>query len=130
MCDHKCRGFVTEPLCILFLITVHARASVFIGERVPDAQFFVFSDDPIWVQENLRLDFPMTCVSLNNADTAHEDLRLMSACQHHIIANSSFSWWGAWLNPNPKKVVVAPIKWANDPALNYPERLPSSWHRM
>lgn len=121
---------MTTPPCILFLITVDARASAFIGARVPNAQLFVFSDDPVWVQENLRLDYPLTCVSLNTADTAYEDLRLMSACKHHIIANSSFSWWGAWLNPNPEKVVMAPTKWANDPALNYPERLPALWYRM
>ena len=64
-----------------------------------------------WVAENLRLDFPTVLVSQPGTLPAYEDLRLMSWCAHNIIANSSFSWWGAWLNPNPDKIVVAPTRW-------------------
>ena len=77
-----------------------------IAERIGSPSFFVFSDDPDWVRDNLLYDYPMTFVTHNDASKNYEDLRLMSMCQHNIIANSSFSWWGAWLNRNPNKIVL------------------------
>lgn len=88
---------------------------------------FVFSDDPVWARENLRLDCEMTLVDVNDALSAHDDLRLMASCRHHIIANSTFSWWGAWLDPRPDKVVVAPRQWFSDSRLQNPDILPTSW---
>lgn len=76
-----------------------------------DATFFIFSDDIPWAKENLNITSPKIFINHNTEKTDYEDLRLMSLCQHHIIANSSFSWWGAWLNPNKKKMVIAPKKW-------------------
>ncbi len=73
--------------------------------------FFVFSDDVSFAKDWLRGDPRFTVVDHNNEDTAHEDLRLMSLCRHHIIANSTFSWWGAWLNPRSDKRVIAPARW-------------------
>jgi hypothetical protein len=54
----------------------------------------------------------------------------MSACKHNIIANSSFSWWGAWLNPNPDKIVIAPKKWLNDPKIDTRDVTPKEWIRI
>ena len=54
----------------------------------------------------------------------------MSACRHHIIANSTFSWWGAWLNPSPDKIVVAPQRWFADPKIDNPDIIPEGWHRV
>jgi hypothetical protein len=75
--------------------------------------FFIFSDDPDWVRNNMSFSCPATLVEHGEdklcADI--EDLRLMSQCKHHIIANSSFSWWGAWLNPRSDKMVFAPRQW-------------------
>ncbi len=86
-----------------------------IADSNPRPHFFVFSDEPEWVAENLRLDHPMTVVTGNDARHNYEDLRLMILCRHHVIANSSFSWWGAWLDANPEKTVIAPARWfAND----------------
>lgn len=82
-----------------------------IAERVGQPNFFVFSDDVPWVRENLRIDYPCVYVDHNQGAESYNDMRLMSMCKHHIIANSSFSWWGVWLNPNPDKIVVAPRKW-------------------
>jgi Glycosyl transferase family 11 len=77
----------------------------------PNAKFYVFSDDMNWVRASLPIAAPVEYVDLNGPDEPHEDLRLMSRCRHHIIANSSLSWWGAWLNPSPGKVVIAPRQW-------------------
>ena len=88
----------------------YQRASHFIGHRQSDLHFFIFSDDIIWARQNLRLPFPSYFVR----STDSEDLQLMSLCKYNIIANSSFSWWGAWLNNNPEKIVVAPARWFAD----------------
>ncbi|WP_083305095.1 alpha-1,2-fucosyltransferase [Moorena producens] len=101
-----------------------------IAKEVLHPHFFVFSDHPIWVKENLCLDYPMTFVTHNNHLRDYEDLWLMSHCQHHIIANSSFSWWAAWLNPNLNKKVFAPKKWFNDPRLDTRDLLPDNWIKV
>lgn len=92
-------------------LSYYERAASFLGERVKQPVFFIFSDDLNWVRDNLRLPFPCVYVGHNSASMAVQDLRLMSLCRHHIIANSSFSWWGAWLNPSPEKIVVRPQTW-------------------
>jgi Glycosyl transferase family 11 len=93
-------------------------------------EFFVFSDDLEFARQNLPAGAPMHLVSHNDGWTAYQDLRLMAACQHHIIANSSFSWWGAWMNPNPEKVVIAPKYWMNSPDSYYPELFPAGWRLL
>lgn len=98
--------------------------------KVKDPHFFVFSDDPEWCKENLKFDFPTTYVDHNSADKGYEDMRLMSNCQHHIVANSSFSWWGAWLDPNPDKLVYAPKNWFKDSSINTSDLVPATWKRL
>ncbi len=75
-----------------------------------EVELFVFSDDIAWTRENIRYDVPTVYVDWN-AGRDYEDFRLMSACRALIIANSTFSWWAGWLNPDPDKVVVAPKVW-------------------
>ncbi|MFZ6027456.1 MAG: alpha-1,2-fucosyltransferase [Chloroflexota bacterium] len=101
-----------------------------VTSKVMAPHFYVFSDDPVWVRENLHIEQPVTFISNNSPDQAHEDLHLMSLCQHHIIANSSFSWWGAWLNPNPDKIVMAPQRWYNDPNKDTRYLLPETWVKV
>lgn len=96
---------------------------------VSDPTFFVFSDDIAFCRKNLPAGPRYVFVDHNSQTEAHEDLRLMSACRNHIMANSSFSWWGAWLNPNPDKIVLAPNRWL-DPAVPHPDLLPPSWERI
>ncbi|MDG1143402.1 MAG: alpha-1,2-fucosyltransferase, partial [Burkholderiales bacterium] len=105
-------------------LNYYVRAAAFVAERVDDPVIYVFSDDPIWVAQNLKLPFEVHFVDHNDGSMAHEDLRLMASCKHHIIANSSFSWWGAWLNPLKDKVVVAPTRWFVDPKKSNPDILP------
>ncbi len=79
-----------------------------------------------WVKGNLKMDMPHQYIDHNKGAESYNDMRLMSLCRHHIIANSSFSWWGAWLNPNPDKIVVAPRRWfAND--TNVADLFPAAW---
>jgi hypothetical protein len=101
-----------------------------IAKRVNDPHFFVFGDDFAWAKENLQFNHPTTFVSHNAAARDFEDLRLMSMCRHNITANSSFSWWGAWLNSNPDKIVLAPLRWLNDPRYDTRDLLPESWIRV
>lgn len=72
---------------------------------------YIFSDDCEWVKKNIRLHTPYTVVDINSTKEAHWDLLLMSSCEHFIIANSSLSWWGAWLGTSNNKRVIAPKKW-------------------
>lgn len=98
-------------------------------ERVDSPKFFIFSDDPDWTRENLYINAPTEYVNHNGADSAFQDLKLMSLCQHQIIANSSFSWWGAWLNSNHNKIVVAPKIWFLD-ARDTSGITPESWVKI
>jgi hypothetical protein len=111
-------GLISKEYCLT--------AVNYIRERVPDVHFFVFSDEPEWCKENFT---GMTIVDCNpmsgtvNSDGSVtrgkpgrevEDLYLMSLCEHGIVSNSSFSWWGAWLNPREEKqdrIIVAPKAW-------------------
>lgn len=83
-----------------------------------ESSFFLFSNDPEWVREwvnaNYRGDNRFVIIEGTQEETGYLDLFLMSRCKNHIIANSSFSWWGAWLDENPRKRVIAPAKWANN----------------
>jgi hypothetical protein len=90
----------------------------------------VFSDEPDWAKNNLKLHFPMTIVYHNHPDNPHEDLRLISQCKHHVISNSSFGWWGAWLNPDKGKKVLAPQKWFRDATKDTSTLIPSDWVRL
>jgi hypothetical protein len=91
---------------------------------------YVFSDDPGWARANLDLGVETVVLGHNGPMQHYEDLRLMAACRHHVAANSTFSWWGAWLDPAVDKIVVAPARWfATDDLVN-PDILPAGWIRM
>lgn len=122
------RTNATHGTCTL---DYYARAAELIaGKMATKPVIFTFSDDPAWVRENLVLPYEMRVMKHNDSDHNYEDLRLMSACRHHIIANSSFSWWGAWLNPSPDKMVVSPARWFADPAMVNDDIWPESWIRL
>ncbi|NBB19423.1 alpha-1,2-fucosyltransferase [Runella sp. CRIBMP] len=102
-------------------------AMEYLTKRISNPVFFVFSDDIEWAKANIHFDFSTQYVVGNSAQ---EDLLLMASCQHHIIANSTFSWWGAWLNPHPDKIVIAPQKWFSTERFDTKDLLPESWIRL
>lgn len=97
------------------------------AKKISDPHFYIFSDDPAWVKQNLVINYPHTYVTLNQGIKDFSDLWLMSLCPHHIIANSSFSWWGAWLGTNVSKITIAPSRWANTPSRDVCDIIPDGW---
>jgi len=108
----------------------YERAVEFLNEKLDSYRLYVFSDEPDWVRANMQFDSSTTYVSWNRGADSFEDMRLMSHCKHNVIANSSFSWWGAWLNPSPQKVVIAPAKWFGTLPHDTSDLVPSSWIRL
>ena len=105
-------------------------AAKLINKLVGSPRFYLFSDDIEWCQKNLRFGNDMVYISNNKGLKSYEDMRLMAACKHNIIANSSFSWWGAWLNQNSNKQVYAPKKWANKQSLKNNDLIPETWIKL
>jgi hypothetical protein len=108
----------------------YASAIKFISKKVERPHFFVFSDDINWVENNFKINYPCTYINQNFSNESYNDLRLMSLCQHNIIANSSFSWWGAWLNCNSEKIVIAPKKWFANSDKRCDDLIPEKWVRL
>lgn len=108
----------------------YKQAMKIIEEKVQKPTYYIFSDDPSWSKTNIKSKHKIVYISHNQSREAHEDIRLMSQCQHNIIANSSFSWWGAWLNQNKDKIVIAPKRWLADMSVDTSDRLPSTWKRI
>lgn len=109
-------------------IKYYRNAIEYIEKQVENPVFYVFSDDLSWVRQNIRMDVNMVYVDINDGNSAEFDLELMKNCKHNIIANSSFSWWGAWLNQNENKIVISPNKWVSY-IDNLDDLLPSRWIR-
>jgi hypothetical protein len=95
--------------------------------RVGECRFLAFSDDHEWVRQELAGDLGLEVVS---ADLPRHELALMTRCTHHIVANSSFSWWGAWLGERTDSVVVAPARWFTDARIDTTDVVPARWERI
>jgi len=113
----------------LCTLEYYRKAIAYMAERVQSPTLFIFSDDPDWTKAHLKSPFPTHYVDHNPPEKAFQDLRLMSLCRHHILANSSFSWWGAWLSRSADGLVIAPERWyaVDRPT---PDLIPSRWIRM
>ncbi len=135
VCIHVRRGdYVSDPktsrsigVCSL---DYYYKSLDHIMSKVEKPHFFIFSNDPDWTQRHIKIDAPTTYVCHNPSDMGFEDLRLMTFCKHFIIANSSFSWWGAWLSSNKQKTVIAPAQWFKGQQYNDEDRLPKEWIRL
>ena len=93
-------------------------------------KYFIFTDDPSWVTDNFVLDHSYFIVAVNKGTKSFYDMHLMSLCKSNIIANSSFSWWGAWLNNKKDKLVYAPKNWFNDKSICTNDLIPNSWNTI
>ncbi|MBQ9377901.1 MAG: alpha-1,2-fucosyltransferase [Schwartzia sp.] len=92
-----------------------------------EMNLFIFTNDIPWVRANFLFDAPMLFVDANDENNGYKDMYLMSLCNHHIIANSTFSWWSAWLNRNPDKIVITPRKWFKKEDMNHDDLAPDDW---
>lgn len=102
-----------------------------IASSISNPTFYFFSDDIEWAEATFKgLTFECKFVANNTGKNSFEDMRLMSNCKHNIIANSSFSWWGAWLNQNPEKIVVAPERWFSKKEIDTSDLIPSEWVKL
>lgn len=103
------------------------RAIAYIRFHLENPHFFIFSDDKEWVKENMAGD-DVTIVDHNYGTDSWQDMYLMSQCKHQILANSSFSWWSAFLNVNEGKIIVAPKRWWAP--FEHDDVVPDSWIRL
>ena len=107
---HIRRGdYLTGGNAVLPLDYYH-QSIAFIGKKVNQPHYFIFSDDIDWAMKNIQVTAG-EFVDWNFASNSFIDMQLMSECKHNIIANSTFSWWGAWLNSNSTKIVISPAQW-------------------
>lgn len=135
ICMHIRRGdYVADPTANAFhglcSLDYYHRGLQDVANSLARPECFVFSDDPAWVRQNLKLNVPATFIDIHGPYEAHEDLRLMSACHSYVIANSSMSWWGAWLGRRAGKRVVAPRQWFRAPNLDASDLIPDDWVRL
>jgi len=131
---HVRRGdYVSDPknsnIMHICSLEYYRQAINHIVKRIEQPVFYIFSDDMAWVKEHLSIEFPCVYIDHNSGSESYRDMQLMSLCKHHVIANSSFSWWGAWLNANPEKTVIAPKNWFRN-GNNDSDLIPDEWIRI
>lgn len=107
-------------------VDYYRRAIDLVRHGCPQCRFIVFSDDPEWARAELPLDASAVFVT-GNEQNPEQDLALMSACKHHILANSSFSWWAGWLGYSPEQIVIAPAPWYASSKLDARDLAVSRW---
>ncbi len=132
---HVRRGdYITNPAAARFHGTCsrdyYRKAVGILLQHHPDSRLIVFSDDPAWCLEHLDIGQPFRLAADFGLRSPAEELMMISCCAHQIIANSSFSWWGAWLNKSPHKMVIAPSRWFADTRIYTGDLVPGSWVRL
>ena len=108
----------------------YRRCMAIVSEKVGAPRFVVFTDDPAWARGNMDVPRGTAFVDWDQPRDGSVDLELMRRCRHHILANSSFSWWGAWLGSRQGSLVLAPARWFYDPSMDTADLLPDSWVRV
>ena len=108
----------------------YQKAMDMMADKVENLTFFVFSDEPDWVLQNFKTNYTCHIIQHRADQHSYEDLFLMKACKHQIIANSTYSWWAAWLNDYPEKIVIAPQKWLLDEIVDTKDIIPQTWVKI
>lgn len=111
----------------LLPVSYYQKAKAQMESKVISPHYYIFSDDPEWCRQNMELFGNNSTIVSKTRSNIWEDMYLMSLCQHNIIANSSYSWWGAWLNKNPGKIVIAPHNWFTSVTTNI---VPEHWVKI
>ncbi len=106
------------------------KAIEYIEKHTENPVYYIFSDSPDWVKENFKILKDATQIVWNSGKESYIDMQLMSLCKHNIIANSTFSWWGAWLNKNTSKIVVAPKQWFAGWEYDTKDLIPENWIKL
>lgn len=117
---NKFHGLIGEPY--------YKKAIALINKNIKNPKYFIFSDEIEWVKNSF--DLPKNSVYITHNKSGAEDMRIMIECKHNIIANSSFSWWGAWLGQEKDKVVIAPRQWFLDSNVNTSDVIPERWSQI
>lgn len=107
----------------------YLNAIKYINNRIEQPQYYILTDNIKWVKRHIPITHNFTIVDWNRGSDSNQDMYLMTKCKHNIISMSSFSWWGAWLNNNPDKIVIAPKKWAPR-FISKDEIIPKKWIRL
>jgi len=112
-------------------LSYYRKAMALLLQEKSDTHFFVFSDDIAWAKANLPMPERLTFIeNLPDEEAVVQELELMRSCEHHIIANSSLSWWGAWLGDRAGQLVFCPPRWIADSSLPLGDLLPAKWRRL
>ncbi len=111
-------------------VSYYKKAIDLIKSKTLEPSFFVFTDDPKWVSDNFYFLSEYKLIDINKGANSFRDIELMSCCKHNIIANSSFSWWGAWINNNQDKIVIAPKRWVIQKSEPLDDIIPVSWNAI
>lgn len=125
--DYLTSGFIVPTTMEYYKLAIDK-----IQSCVDNPIYYVFTDEPEWFEQNIELDIPYKLITGNTDKNCYKDILLMSLCQHNIMANSTFSWWGAFLNTNSDKIVIAPKTWYGTPNrdLHTNEITPPEWYRL
>lgn len=123
-------NFVNNPLHETCFMSFYEDGLAYMAEKLgPEMEVFIWSDDNAWTRENFRPPYTCHYMDHNNPDF-NEDLRLMTHCKHHVIPNSTFSWWAAWLGERQGSIIVAPERWLNSTEIEYGHVIPSRWTKI
>ncbi|MCF8275948.1 MAG: alpha-1,2-fucosyltransferase [Flavobacteriales bacterium] len=128
--SYRRTNFVNNPLhevCFMdYYLDGLRKVEQLLGQNIT---VFIWSDDNEWTRENFRPPYECHYMTHNFPDF-HEDLRLMTRCKHHVIPNSTFSWWAAWLGEWENQIVIAPERWLNSTEIEYGHVIPERWHKI
>lgn len=107
----------------------YRKAIDLVKQKLANPVFCIFSDDIQWVKDNFRIDAAHRYIENKGPDAALKDFDMLKNCRHQVIANSTFSWWAAWLNPYKEKIVIAPRQWLADPGIKH-DIIPEQWIKL